>query len=153
MKSKNSMTVHPKIKKFILEKLTEDLKSKNILDWKNEIWVLDLDTKEWYLTILSEGETWYNQDFFKVYLNLFSVTNRELSCIIKEWIENNFELRLTNVSRRQNNMTYIIDGMLKTDKNNLNLNNRFGFSYNFVKKFINIKSGRKNIILEDFIPY
>ena len=145
--------IHPKIKTFIFEKLKEDLKFKSLLSWKNEMWVLDLDSKEWYFTILSEGESWYNQEYFKLYLSLFSITNRQLSSILKEWVENNFEVRISRISRRQNNMTYYIDGMIRTEKNGVDLNNRFGFSYDFVKKFVGIKKEDKSVVLENFIPY
>ena len=153
-KLKQSKTnIHPKLKKLIWEKITQDLRNKSLLTWKNELWVLDLDSKEWYLTILAEGIAWYNQDFFKAYTNLFSLSSRQLASIIKEWIENVFEVRLTSVSRRQSNMTYIIDGMLRSEKNKWEINKRFGFSYELVNKFLNIKKYEPNMILENFIPY
>ena len=150
---KPNQQTHPKVRKYCTDKITEDLKPKNIITWKNEIWVLDLDTKEWYLTICAEGETWYNQDFFRTHMYLFSLSNREISSIIKEWVEKNFEVRVTNVSRRQNNMTYIVDGMLRSNKNKWDINNRFGFSYEIVKRMIEIKREVKNVLVEDFIPY
>ena len=150
---KKNQQLHPKIKDYCYDKITEDLKSKNIITFKNEIWVLDLDTKDWYLTICAEGSTWYNQNFFKTHLHLFSLSNREISSIIKEWIENNFEIRITNVSRRQNNITYIIDGMLRSTKNKWDINKRFGFSYEVVKKMIGLENEIKNVLVEDFISY
>lgn len=153
IKSKQlNSNIHPKLKEFILEKISSDLKSKDILPWKNELWILDIDTTEWYLTILSEGQTWYNQDFFKLYLNLFSLTQRELAAVLKEWIEKNLNIKLTNISRRQANMHYLVDGMLKSDKNKWELNNRFGFSYEFVKKVLEVKGKNQSLLLEELIP-
>lgn len=149
----SNQTIHPKLKKYIWDKITEDLKPRSILSHKNEIWVLNLDTKEWYLTILAEGETWYNQTYFNSYLNLFSVSNRVLSSILKEWVEKNFNVRVINVSRRQNNMTYIIDGMLTSKKGKWNLNNRFGFSYEFVKKFLDVKNQNPDLVVENIISF
>jgi IS30 family transposase len=145
--------IHPNLKKFIWEKITEDLQSKNIIGWKNELWVLDLDTKEWYISITSEGNSHYNQDFFKLYNNLFSLSGRELSSIIKEWLEKELGVRLTNISRRQSNMTYYIDGMTKSDKNSWTIKKRFGFAYEFVNKFLKIKEVNSNILVEDFISF
>lgn len=145
--------IHPKIRTFVFEKLKEDLKFKSLVSWKNELWLLDLETKDWYLTISSQSESWYNQDFFKLYLSLFSITNRQLSSILKEWVESNFEVRISRISRRQSNMTYYIDGMIRSEKNGIDLKNRFGFSYDFVKKFVEIKKEDKSVVLENFIPY
>lgn len=152
MSKTTNINIHPRLKKYCSDKITEDLKPKNIITWKNELWVLDLDTKEWYLTICSEGVTWYNQEFFRQHMLLFSLSNREMSSIIKEWVEKNFEIRVTNVSRRQNNMTYIIDGMTRSKKNDWEINNRFGFSYEIVKKMVGIRREIKNVIVEDFLP-
>jgi IS30 family transposase len=146
-------SIHPNLKKIIWDKIHEDLKPKNIIGWKNELWVLDLDSKEWYITITSEGTTHYNQEFFKLYNNLFSVSGKELSPILKEWLEKKFEVRLTNVSRRQSNMTYYIDGMTKSNKNSWTIKSRFGFAYEFVNKFLKIKEINSNILVEDFISF
>lgn len=146
-------SIHPKLKKYIWEKITDDLRYKNVISHTNEVWVLDLDSKEWYITILAEGETWYNQSFFNLHLNLFSITHKELSSILKEWVEKNFQVRLTNISRRQSNMTYIIDGMLASKKGKWNLNNRFGFSYEFVKKFLDVKNQNPDLVVENIISF
>ena len=145
--------IHPTLIKYVQQKITEDLNSKNIVGWKNELWVLDLDTKDWFLSIMSEGNSWYNQKFFKPYLGLFSISERELGKIIKDWSEKTFSLKINNVARRQSNLTYIIDGMLRSKKNKWTLNNRFGFSYEIVKKYVSLNKEHKWLVVEDFMIY
>lgn len=143
--------MNPKLEKIIFSKLFEDLKDKNIVCWKNEFWILDIETTDWYLCVVSQGSSWFNQDFFKTYTNLFSLSNKELSSILKIWVEDIFKVRVHQLSRRQSNMTYIIDGMLRSKKNKWSLNERYGFSYEVVKKFLNLKGKSKELVVEDFI--
>lgn len=145
------MSIHPKLKKFVLQKLEEDLINKEILPYKNEFWILESENKEWFIYLDAQGSVWYNQHFFQKYKDVFSIESREFSKIMKEWIETKLGFRVSIVARRQSNLTYIIDGMLRSEKNNWTLQNRFGFSYNIVKRYVDLKKNTKNTILEDFM--
>lgn len=144
-------TIHPKLKKFFTQKLEYDLKKTDIITFKNEFWILDIDLKEWFLYLDSQGSVWYNQFFFQTYKNLFSLENSQLSNFIKEWIELRLGFRVTNVARKQSTLTYLIDGMLINENNQWTLNNRFGFSYNIVKRYVGLRKNSKYVLLEDFI--
>lgn len=144
-------TLHPKIKLFFNEKLEYDLKKTDILTWKNEFWILDIDLKEWFLYLDSNGSVRYNQIFFKSYKDLFSLDNTQLSKFINEWVEFRLGFRVTNVARKQSNLTYMIDGMVLSEKNQWTLKNRFGFSYNIVKRYVNLKKNSNYVLLEDFV--
>lgn len=143
--------IDPKLEKIVFSKLIEDLKDKQIVCWKNEFWIIDLDTTEWYLCVISDNNSWFNQKFFETYVNLFSITNKQLSKILKSWIDKVFGVKITSISRRQSNMSYLIHGMLRSKKNQWKLNERYGFSYELVKKFIGMKSKYRELVVEDFI--
>lgn len=138
------------LKKFVFCRFEEDLLKKNFLVHEKEFWVYDTDSDDWFLIITSEGNLCYNQVFFSRYLPLFSLTGRDLSNLIKDWVEKRFPLRINNVSRRKANFQWNVVSK-KTNEKKLKLNERFGFGYDFVKRYLGISNFEKELVLEDFI--
>jgi hypothetical protein len=116
-------------------KITSDLNQHTILPYKKELWVLDLNKKEWYMIITSEGYLWYNSKKFNTYVDFFSIKLRELSNLLRDWVESNLKIRINNVSKKNTELNYAIDLLLM--KNQIfEINKRYGFSYEVVKNYL-----------------
>ena len=145
--------IHPKLKEFILNKINEDIRDKEILTNKSDLWVLDVDTRDWFIQANSGGQLFYNQKFFESYMSLFSLNTKTLSKIIGEWFEQGFELPMRMVSRKQGSMEYFISDFLKKKSGILEHNSRFGFPYGFAKKYISIKNYNGRVFVSDYLPF
>ena len=143
--------VHPKIKSFVIQKLEEDLSSKTILTDKTDLWVIDKDTKGWFIQTDSFGQLYYNKYYFKWASDIFSLSEHQLSVILREWFENNFELRVRNVARRPNNMEWAVEKVIKSKNSIIRLNERNGFTFGFVKKYLDIKKNNGKVLVEDYL--
>jgi hypothetical protein len=100
------------IKKFVISKITNDLNVHTILPYKKELWIVDLDRKEWYMIITSEGYLWYNSKKFDTYTDFFSLRLKELSNILRDWVESNLKIRINKVSKKNTELNYAIDLLL-----------------------------------------
>ena len=142
-----------KFKKLIFKKISCDLADTIYHPHGQEIWIINFDTKEWFFEYHNDGQLWYNQKLFSVYLPLFSLSNSENQKILKSWFENNLNLTVNKIARKNSNMDYYIDGIMKNTKYKWSLKERFGFSYNTVKHYIDLKSSilNENVKLELFL--
>jgi hypothetical protein len=143
--------IHPNLKKFVFNKLAEDIANKEIFTNESDFWIIEEDTREWFLKATSNGELFYNQAFFKPYKSLFSLEPKELSNLIREWFEKNFDLPLRTVHRRGGSQEYYISDFLKKKKGLLEYNNRYGFTYGFTKKYLTLKKGKGKVFVEDYL--
>jgi hypothetical protein len=143
---------HPNLKKIIFDKINEDILDKEILTNESDFWILDVDSRNWFLQATSGGQLFYNQKFFESYLTLFSLNTKSLSKIIGEWFEMGFELPVRMSSRKQNSMEYYISKFILKESNSLGQNNRFGFPYGFVKKYLSIKKYNGRVFVGDYLP-
>ena len=55
--------IHPQLKKFVFNKLVEDISDKGIFTNESDIWVIEEDTRDWFLQANSSGSLFYNQKF------------------------------------------------------------------------------------------
>ena len=145
--------IHPKLRKFILSKLIEDLSDKQIHIHKSELWIIEESSNTWFMTATSFGELLYHQKFFEQYKTLFSLTSTELSKILKEWFEKNFDLSIRNVSRKQGELEYYLEKIKKDKKSVFELKNRHGFTYGFTSKYLSLKKYGGKVLVEDFLPF
>lgn len=145
--------INPKLKKFFFQKLNEDISDKEIHTNESELWVIDEETRDWYIQASSNGELFYNQKFFNHYGVLFSLDTRTLSNTIREWFEKNFELPIRTSARKQGSMEYHISNFLKKKKGILEYNNRYGFPYGFAKKYISVKKYNGKVLVEDYLLF
>lgn len=53
-----------KLVNFIFDRMFEELSTKTYYPYGREIWVIDFETKEWYLQFNSNGVLCYNRSFF-----------------------------------------------------------------------------------------
>jgi hypothetical protein len=144
-----------RLKELIFFKLNEDLKKFIIHPYGNDIWLLDKESKTWFLQIESKGDLWYNQKYFNNFFLLFSLGSTEYSKILKEWTEKVLEVRLKSSSRKNTNYDYLIENIIfeKTEENIWDGKKRFGFSYNTVKKYSEFKnkSKSKSVQLDEYL--
>jgi hypothetical protein len=143
-----------KIQKLVFNKINRDLHNTIYHPHGREIWIINFDTKEWFFEYQNNGQLWYNQKIFSVYLPLFSLTNSENQKMIKSWFENTLNLTVNKISRKNSNMDYYIDGIIKNSKYKWSLKERFGFSYDTVRYYLNLKSRilAENVELNHFLP-
>lgn len=141
-----------KIQNLSFDKLNRDLYNTIYHPHGQEIWIINFNTKEWFFEYHNDGQLWYNQKIFSVNLPLFSLTNSENQKILKTWFEKTLKLTVNKISRKNSNMDYYIDGIIKDDKYKWSIKERFGFSYNTVKEYLDLKSNNltENIELKHF---
>jgi hypothetical protein len=143
--------IHPHLKKFVFDKLVEDISDKGIFTNESDFWIIEEDTRDWFIQANSNGQLFYNQRFFQPYQSLFSLESKSLGNLIGEWFEKNFDLPLRTIQRKQGSMEYYISGFLKKKKGLLEFNNRYGFTYGFTKKYLTLKKGKGKVFVEDYL--
>ena len=145
--------MYQKLKKYFVLGFEEEISQKTIHDYGEELWIIDETTHDWFFIVNSNGNLFYNQTYFKKYRDLFSFEVNKIQTILREWFEENFEIRLRNVSRKQGNMKYMVESILgkKNKKMDLDLTNRWGYTYGFVKKFKQIKNYNGMVSVGDFL--
>ena len=143
--------IHPKLKKYVIDKLEDDISSKTVKIDGKDLWIIDEESKNWYLQADSYGQLYFNKYFFKNSLDIFSLTEHQLAHILLEWFESNFEMTIRNVARRQNNLDYLVEKVIQGKEEISNIKERNGFTFNVVKKYLNLKQSNKRIIVEDYL--
>lgn len=143
--------IHPHLKKFVFDKLVEDISDKGIFTNESDFWIIEEDTRDWFIQANSNGQLFYNQRFFQSYQSLFSLESKTLGNLIGEWFEKNFDLPLRTIQRKQGSMEYNISAFLKKKKGLLEFNNRYGFTYGFTKKYLTLKKGKGKVFVEDYL--
>jgi hypothetical protein len=145
--------IHPRLKSLFFKKVSEDISDKGIFTNESDFWIIEEDTREWFLKATSNGELHYNQKFFKPYKILFSLEPKEFSNLIGEWFEKNFDLPMRTVHRRGGSQEYYISDFLKKKKGLLEYGNRYGFTYGFTKKFLTLKESKGRVFVEDYLIF
>lgn len=146
--------VNVKLKRIILNKLEQDLYDKIVVPNGMTLWIVDPETQDWFFNVTSGGALEFNQKFFTLYSNLFSLDMKILSKILKEWFEKKFGIRIHNSMRRTSNLFYIVEIILESNekkKGTWGSGDRFGFSYEVVKRFLNLQKINKFVMVGDFI--
>jgi len=137
--------VTPKLKNLILTKLNSDFGNISFHPYGRELWLIDSDDKTWYFVAECDGKLWFNQNAFNNFFYLFSLNSKEYSFLLKEWFEYLTGITIRTVARKNTNYEYIIEGVLRksNSKYEWSLENRFGFGYQIVKKYLDIKKTLK----------
>lgn len=141
------------LKKFIYKRLFESLSDKIYHPYGKEIWIIDLDTQNWYLQFNSEGNLYYNYKFFNDFFSVFGFNRKEYQNFIKSWFETSTGYRINKISSSSLDVSYYIDGITRGNTKEWTLNQRYGFSCSVVKQFLDIKQyiSTENIKLNHFI--
>ena len=141
-----------KLKKYIFKKLSDKLSGKTYYPYGKEIWIIDLDIRDWYFKFTSESKLYYNPKFFDDFFGIFGFNQQEYQNFIKNWFESSTDHRINEISRKNLDISYYIDGITRGNTKDWALNERYGFSYIVVKQFLGLKRHIpvENIILEHF---
>lgn len=147
------ITQNKRLQKLIYDKLIDDLSGVIYHPHGQDLWFINFDTKEWYFQYTNTGQLWYNQILFKSYFTIFSLSNSDYQKILKNWFENVINLPVNVIMRKNSNMDYYIDGIMRNTNYKWSLKERFGFSYHTVRQYLGLKShiSEENIKLEHFL--
>ena len=146
------ITQNKRLQKLIYDKLIDDLSGVIYHPHGRDLWFINFETKEWYFQYSNTGQLWYNQIFFKSYFTIFSLYGSDYQKILKNWFENVVNLPVNVIMRKNSNMDYYIDGIMRNANYEWSLKDRFGFSYHTVKRYLGLKShiSEENIKLKHF---
>lgn len=142
-----------KLRKFIYQRLSEELSDKIYYPYGKDIWILDLEEVNWYFQYNSEGKLNYNPKFFDDFFYFFSLEQKQYQILLKKWVEIGFGHPINQISRRNLDISYYIDGITRGTTKNWKLNERYGFPHSVVRRFLDLKRHipEKNIKLEHFL--
>ena len=142
-----------KLKKFIYKRLFELLSDKIYYPYGKELWILDLDERNWYFQYNSEGKLHYNPKIFDDFFYIFSLEQKQYQILLKKWFESSFGYSINQISRRSLDISYYIDGITRGTDKIWKPNERYGFPHSVVRRFLDLKGyiPEKNIKLEHFL--
>lgn len=117
-----------------------------------EIWVFNETETLWLIILNSDGVLKFNPKFFDKIFNYFSLNQKDYKVIIKDWLEKILNFPVRQVERCSSNLDYLTETILnkKNDKKEWKLNDRFDFSFELVKKFLELKSKYEQVELNAF---
>ena len=142
-----------KLRKFVFQRLFNEISGKIYYPYGKDIWILDLEEVNWYFQYDSEGKLHYNPKFFDDFFHFFSLEQKEYQNLLKKWVESSFGHPINQISRRNLDISYYIDGITQAKTKNWKLNERYGFPYSLVRRFLELKKyiPEKNITVEHFL--
>ena len=142
-----------KLKKFISKRLFELLSDKIYYPSGKDLWILDLDERNWYFQYNSEGKLHYNPKIFDDFFYIFSLEQKQYQILLKKWFESSFGYSINQISRRSLDISYYIDGITRGTDKIWKPNERYGFPHSVVRRFLDLKRyiPEKNIKLEHFL--
>ena len=147
------ITENKKLRKFIFDRLFDELSDKTYYPYGNEVWIIDFSLNEWYFQYSSNGVLTYNRSFFDSFFRIFSLKQSEYQKLLKFWFETNTEHQINHISRRNIDISYYIDGIRRSETKKWSLKERFGYGYSVISRYLNLKKhiSEENIKLEYFL--
>lgn len=126
------------LKNFVLKRLRLEFEDKIFHPCGQDFWILDLEKQEWYFQVSSGGVLQYNRKFFEDFFYLFYFQRQSYEKFLRFWVENVFEIKINSVSRRNFDFKFFFDWIVYTSSKKWTLNNRFGFSFGQVRKYLKL---------------
>jgi hypothetical protein len=147
------ITENKKLRKFIFDRLFEELSGKIYYPYGRELWIIDFEGRDWYFQYNSDGTLYYNYTFFESFFRVFSFSHSQYQKILKEWFENSLNHQINQISRRKITIDYYIDGMQRTETKKWSINERYGYGYGVVRRYLDLKkyNSEENIKLDSFL--
>lgn len=147
------MEISDRFREIIFKKLNSDLSECVFFPSGRETWIVNTEDKYWYFLSNCNGEVHYNSDFFNRFFRLFSLKQEEYQYVLKEWFEIITSQKIRIISRRGGNFDYILEVLLKKNKDEWTIFERYGWSYHIVKKYTDMKKNlnKKYITVSDLI--
>lgn len=130
-------------------RLRMSLKNFIIIARGDEIWILDPQNKEWIIKLSSFGKLVYNLKFFNLTFAVFSMRWKQYQRNLKNWVEKVFEIPIRESHRSNADFGYLVE---KLDKNKKvwKINQRYQFSFQVVKKYLEKEKTCKEITLNEY---
>ena len=121
--------MHPRLKKIIFDKLYEDLKNAEIINFEDSIWFIDREKKYWYLEYEKNGSLFWRYKFFTIFFLLFSMERSEYERVIADWVEEVLNSRVNTTNNIACNNPYLVEEVLNSRVNTtLEDVNKYGFA-------------------------
>ncbi len=141
------------LRKFIQKRLYNELFDKIYHPCGKDLWILDFDKPEWYFQLSSEGNLQYNRKFVEDFFGIFGFEKKTYEKFLIFWFENVFNVRIISISRRNFDISFYFDGITTNPTKKWSVRDRFGFSYGFIRKFLDLKneSPDKTVKLKHFL--
>lgn len=142
-----------KFRNLIFERIFGEIYDKTYYPYGRELWIIDFENREWYFQYNSDGVLCYNHKFFGKFFRIFSLSQKQYQKLLKIWFETHTKHKVNHISRRNLDIGYYIDGMKRSDTHKWSLNERYGFGYSVIRRFLKIKThiSENDIKLEYFL--
>ncbi len=127
------------LRNFVFKRLRLEFKDKVFHPCGHDFWILDLEKREWYIKVSNEGVLHYNRKFFENFFFLFYFQRQSYEKLLRFWVENIFEVKINSISRRNYDFEFFFDSIVNNSSKKWSLNNRFGFSYGHIRKFLTLE--------------
>jgi hypothetical protein len=80
--------ISDKLTDIIFKSLYNNLSCVEIIDYQDEIWFINRETKEWFfIYTIHNGELWWRYSFFTPFFSIFSLNPSQFTSIISSWVE------------------------------------------------------------------
>jgi hypothetical protein len=134
------METNERLTHLIKLRLKSVLKNAEILPHAESIYVFNTISMEWYFVINSNGQLRFNSKFFDTVFLLFSMKQSGYGKVLKQIVEDSFNYPIRNIQRVGSNLSWELDIVISTKRKDWDLKNRYGFPYNLIKKYLDIKN-------------
>jgi len=144
--------INERLSKIINLRLKSSLEKCVFHPYGSEIWIFDEDESNWLMILNSEGQLSYNKKFFDELFACFSFRDREYQPYLKLWTEKLFRIPIRSL-RRTSGMDYLVESMFNDKKKNKmwEINKRFEFGFEIVKRYLELKRSNDKVHLELFM--
>lgn len=143
------MDISNRLNELIDLRLKMSLKNFILFPRGDEIWVLDPQEKEWVIKICSSGKMTYNVKFFDFTFAVFSMRWKQYQKNLKIWVEKIFNVPIRESQRSNADFGYLIESLNK-NKKVWSINQRYEFSYQVVKKYLDKKEISEGVIIGEY---
>ena len=138
------VSLHPRLLKLIDYRLKGSVKNLKLMPDGSDLWMVDLESNQWVISINSPGILKYNLKFFNDVFAVFSLRWDEYQIVLKGWFEKIIKVPIRQIQRVSGDMSYMLV-KLKKSSNEWNLTERYEFSYKVVKDYLN-KQGKNKVV-------
>jgi hypothetical protein len=89
--------ISDRLKKIIFNRITESLSNTESFKCsKAGVWVIDRQRDDWYFISRYDGFTFYNKDYFKNFLSLFSMSPDKSYLLLREYAKEVLHLKFVH---------------------------------------------------------
>lgn len=141
-----------KFEKLVFLRIDECLYPQILTPNKSSIWITDENLEKWFFEYRSDGVLIYNGILFTEMLKVFTLRPSEIANFIKNWFEKKMRLPVRQINRKNSLLDYELSNF-KKKISDLTLKDRYGFSYDVVKKYKDLQnlSETQTVFVDKFI--